>query len=237
MMTELLFTEDSYAKEFDAVVTKVDGRFIVLDKTLFYPQGGGQPADEGILTNDHTEYRVVSAKKMGSDVSHEVDKEGLKVGDKVCGKIDWDRRYLLMRMHTAAHIFADVIEKDAGKLITGNSLGIERSRIDFNLEDFDKEKIQGYADQANKMINRELDVDIDELPYDDAMKLPDIVKLKDILPPTIKNLRIVDIKEMNMQACGGTHVKNTREIGIIEVIKAENRGKNNRRVYFKLKEK
>jgi misacylated tRNA(Ala) deacylase len=226
---------DCYLKEFEAEVIKVDGKFIVLDKTAFFPQGGGQATDTGKLIKDTEEYKVVFAKKIGSDVSHEVDKEGLQVGDKIKGVLDWDRRYMLMRNHTAAHILCEVIHKDTGALITGNQLNIEKSRIDFNLENFNREALQGYADKANEVINKDLPIKIYTMPRDEALKLPSITKLANVLPPAVKELRIVEIESFDIQADGGTHVKSTKEVGELKIIRAENKGKHNRRVYYQLK--
>lgn len=234
-MTELIYMTDCFAKEFDATVTKVDGKFIVLDKTAFYPQGGGQPTDTGKLIKDGEEYQVVFAKKKGPDVSHEVDKEGLQVGDKVHGVLDWDKRYVLMRMHTAAHILSEIFHKETGALITGNQLNTDKSRIDFSLENFDREKINEYVVKANEIVQKDLPIKIYTLPREEAMKLPSVTKLANVLPPAVKELRIVEIVGFDAQADGGTHVKSTKEVGEIEVVGAENKGKNNRRVYFKLK--
>lgn len=234
-MTELLYMVDCYLKEFEAVVTKVDGKFIVLDKTAFYPQGGGQPADTGRLIKDNEEFNVVFAKKIGADVSHEVDREGLKQGDKVKGVLDWDRRYLLMRNHTAAHILCEVIHKETGALITGNQLNTEKSRIDFSLENFDRKALHSYAEKANEIVNKDLPIKIYTMPRDEAFNLPAITKLANVLPPAVKELRIVEIEGFDIQADGGTHVKSTKEIGEIEIIDAENKGKNNRRLYYRLK--
>jgi misacylated tRNA(Ala) deacylase len=234
-MTELWYMTDCYLKEFEAEVTKVDGKFIVLDKTIFYPQSGGQVSDTGRLIKDNEEYKVVFAKKIGPDISHEVDKEGLQVGDKIKGILDWEKRYILMRNHTAAHILCEVIHKDTGALITGNQLNIEKSRIDFSLEQFDREKLHSYADKANEVINKDLPIKIYIMPREEAFKIPTITKLANILPPEVKELRIVEIEGFDIQACGGTHVKSTKEVGELEIIGAENKGKNNRRVYYRLK--
>jgi len=234
-MTELIYMNDCYAKEFDAVVTKVDGKFVVLDKTAFYPQGGGQPTDTGKLVKDGEEYNVVFAKKTGKDVSHEVDKEGLKEGDKIHGIIDWDKRHVLMRMHTAAHILSEIFNKETGALITGNQLNIDKSRIDFSLENFDREKIKEYVSKANDIVQKDLPIKIYTLPREEALKIPTVTKLANVLPPAVKELRIVEIEGFDIQADGGTHVKSTKEVGEIEVLSAENKGKNNRRVYFTLK--
>ena len=234
-MTELIYMTDCFAKEFDAKVTKVDGKFIVLDKTAFYPQGGGQPTDTGKLIKDGEEYQVVFAKKKGPDVSHEVDKEGLQEGDTVHGVLDWGKRYVLMRMHTAAHILCEIFHKETGALITGNQLNVDKSRIDFNLENFDREKISEYVAKANEIVQKDLPIKIYTLPREEALKIPSVTKLANVLPPAVQELRIVEIVGYDTQADGGTHVKSTKEVGEIEVVSAENKGKNNRRVYFKLK--
>jgi len=226
---------DCYAKEFDATVTKVDGKFIVLDKTAFYPESGGQLTDTGKLIKDGEEYKVVFAKKIGPDVSHEVDKEGLQAGDKVHGILDWDRRYLLMRMHTAAHVLSTVIYKETNANITGNQLGLDKSRIDFDLETFDREQLSSYEAKTNEILKKELPVDIQVMPREEAFKIPALVKLQKVLPESIKDIRVVTIQDFDQQACAGTHIKNLKEIGEIEIIKLENKGKGRRRIYFKLK--
>jgi len=234
-MTDLLYMNDCYLREFEAKVVKADGKFVILDKSVFYPQGGGQPCDTGKLVKDGEEFKVVFVKKKGSDVSHELDKQGLQSGDLVKGFIDWDKRYSLMRMHTAAHILSEVIHKQTGALITGNQLNIDKSRIDFSLENFDREALQGYAQKANEVIQSDLPIKIYSLPREEAMKIPSITKLANVLPPAVKELRIVEIEGFDIQADGGTHVKSTKEVGSLEIVNAENKGKNNRRVYFALK--
>lgn len=230
----MLYMEDSYMKEFDAKVKKVNGRFVVLDRSAFYPVGGGQPHDTGRLITENGEYKVLFAKKMDGEVSHEVDKEGLQEGQEVKGIIDWERRYKLMRSHTASHILSAVFHNEAGAEITGNQLGVDKSRVDFSLSDFNRDQIDYYARKANEIIEKNLDVNIYYLDKEKAMEIPGIVKLAKSLPSSIRKLRIVEIGDYDRQADGGTHVKNTSEIGNIEIIKADNKGKNNRRVYFRL---
>ena len=237
-MTEAIYLTDSYMKEFDAKVVSVkDDKYVVLDKTQFYPQSGGQPTDTGVLkrASDGKEFKVVFAKKIGEDISHEVAEPGLKQGDVVQGVLDWENRYRLMRMHTAAHIISAIFHKKAGAKITGNQLGLEKSRIDFNLEAFDREQISAYIDEANGLISKGALVSISFMKREEAMALPEIVKLASVLPPAIKELRIVTIEGIDRQADGGTHVKNINEIGQIEIISLENKGKNNRRLYFTIK--
>ncbi|MFH0869061.1 MAG: alanyl-tRNA editing protein AlaXM [archaeon] len=233
-MTELLYMKDSYLKEFEATVTKVEGKIIVLDKTAFYPQGGGVPDDRGKLVSGDKSYYIRLVKKMGDVVIHEVDEFGLQVGDRVRGWIDWERRYKLMRMHTAAHIFSAVVNRETGALITGNQIDLDRTRIDFDLESFDREKLAGYLEITNAEISKNQPITIEFLPREKVMEIPGIVKLAGALPPSINELRTVKIGDVDIQADGGPHVANTSEIGKIEIIDTENKGKNNRRVYFKL---
>jgi len=226
---------DSYIQNFEAVVESVkDGKFVVLDKTAFYPQGGGQPNDTGRFILNGEEFSVVYVGKFSGNVSHEVAKAGLKSGDKLIGKIDWDRRYKLMRMHTAAHIIDAVLYKEAGALCTGNQLGTDKSRIDFSLDALDKDKIQQYVEIANEYVKKSVDLKIYYMEREEALKIPGVVKLASVMPPEVKELRIVEIPGIDLQADGGTQVKNTSEIGKISLLSVENKGKNNRRMYYTL---
>ncbi len=240
-MTELLYMTDCYKKEFDAKVVNVeeiDGRYFVeLNKTAFYPKGGGQPNDRGKLVFNSGEYKVTNVIKKDGRVLHEV--EGvphLKIGNQVRGEIDWDRRYYFMRCHTAAHILSAVIHKETGAFITGNNISEDKVRIDFNLEEFDREKFKHYEDEVNRIIKEGHEVRLSLMPREEAFKIPDLVKLKKMLPESIKIIRVVTIDGVDVQACAGTHVKNTSEIKGIEIVKVENKGKNNRRAYFKVKQ-
>lgn len=234
-MTKQLYLADSYLKEFDARVMKVvSGKYVVLDESAFYPQGGGQPSDTGKLVKEGEEYRVLFAKKIGSDISLEVDREGLKEGDQVRGALDWENRHELMRMHTAAHLLSAVIYKETGALITGNQLGSEQSRIDFDLEEFDKEKMNEYVEKANQVIGEDLKVEVSYVERGKALEDKQLARLAKGLPENIQAIRIVSIGDYDRQADGGTHVRSLKEIGKIIGLKAENKGKSNRRIYFKL---
>lgn len=235
-MTELLYLEDGYQKEFDAKVERVDGCGVVLDRTCFYPLGGGQPGDTGVIVADGKEYKVINTIRRGSEVMHEVDIEGIREGDSVTCLIDWARRYMFMRGHTACHLLSCVVHEETGALITGNQISEEKCRIDFDLEDFDKDRIFSFEKSVNRLISESIDVETKFLPREEAFQIPGVMKLKDVLPPSVEKIRIVDIGDHDVQACGGTHVKETGEIKGIEIIKAENKGKNNRRVYFKLRD-
>ncbi len=234
-MENALYMTDSYLKEFEAIVESIkDEKYVILDKTAFYPQGGGQPFDTGAILTNSQEYPVVYCGKFEGKISHEVAKPGLKAGDKVKGRIDWDRRYRLMRMHTAAHIIDAVLYNEAKALCTGNQLGTDKSRIDFSLDVLDRDKIQQYIDMANEWVHKAVDVKIYFLPREEALKIPGVVKLAAVMPPEVKELRIVEIPGIDLQADGGTQVNNTSEIGMISLVSVENKGKNNRRMYYTL---
>ena len=227
--------EDSYLKECDANVVSVkDGRYVILDQTIFYPKGGGQPWDTGRIMKGDEAYNVVYVGKFSGEISHEVDQAGLEEGDEVHCVLDWQRRYKLMRSHTAAHVFASLLCTGTGALVTGNQLEEDRVRFDFSLEEFDREILQEYIDKANDFLRKDIPVKWYELPRQEALKIPGVIKMAEALPPEIPVLRIVEVTGVDKQADGGTHVKNLREVGQIELVKAQNKGKFNRRVYFRL---
>jgi len=227
---QALYLTDSYLREWDAIVSSIDGNKVLLNKSAFYPQGGGQPTDLGMITRlaDGRVFKVVMVKKDGI----ELDNTGLAVGDKVRCALDWERRYMLMRMHTAAHILSAVINKETGTLITGNQLDVGKSRLDFNLDEFSREKVEGFVAKANAAMARGAKVETYSMPREAALKLPHMVRLAGALPPEVKELRIVKIGDIDEQADGGTHVADAKEVGSIELLSTENKGKNNRRVYF-----
>jgi Ser-tRNA(Ala) deacylase AlaX len=235
-MTELLYMKDCYLREFDATIISIDGNNIELDKTAFYPSGGGQPNDTGRIIFNGQEFFIKNVFKKNGKVFHEVDRVGLKAGNEIHGIIDWERRYRLMRMHTAAHLISEIINRETGALITGNQLDVEKSRIDYNLENFDREKIKECVNKANEIIQQGLQVKIYFMKREEALKIPKITKLAMGLPENLENIRIVEIEGVDIQADGGTHVSNLKEIGKIEIIKMENKGKNNRRLYYAIKD-
>ncbi|MBI4738007.1 alanyl-tRNA editing protein [Candidatus Woesearchaeota archaeon] len=235
-MTELAYLDDCYAQAFEANVTRAAGTVVVLDKTLFYPTGGGQPTDVGTIRAASGEYNVLNAKKAGQDVEIQLDREGLSQGERITGSVDWNRRHTLMRYHTACHIFSAVVHEATGALITGNQIEAERARVDFDLEKFDREQITTFESKTNELIDRGIPVTIKNISKEEAFQIPSVFKLKNILPPSIETIRIIDIPGCDTQACGGTHVRNTSEIKGVQVTKIDNKGKNNRRIYFVLKD-
>ena len=236
-MENPLYLSDSYARTCGARVIAVsDGKFAALDANIFSPRGGGLASDTGKLVRkgDNAEFKVLYVVKKDGQVLHELDREGLRAGDEVTCEIDWERRHTLMRSHTAGHILSAIMFKRNGILITGNAIDVGKSRFDFSMETFDKDAFQSLIDEANAAIARNLDVSVSHLAREQALLLPGMVKLAGALPPEVKELRIVTIGDVDEQADGGVHVKNTSEIGKIVFLSAENKGKNNRRVYFSL---
>ncbi|HMD79045.1 MAG TPA: alanyl-tRNA editing protein [Nitrososphaerales archaeon] len=228
-MTRKLFWEDMYMKEFDAKVATVDGTKVLLDQTAFNPRGGGLVSDTGMLGG----IRVTEVVKEGDDIFHLMQgPAGFAVGDTVHGVLDWERRHRIMRMHTSAHILSAVVHKQTGGLITGNQISPDESRVDFNLADFDRGKIQSFVDEVNLAVGRGLEVRTFFMKREEALATPGYVKLANAMPPNLAELRIVQIGDVDTQADGGVHVGNTKEIGKVAVVKAENKGKDNRRLYF-----
>lgn len=234
-MTKKLYWEDSYLREFGSIVKNINGNLVELDQTAFFPTGGGEPNDTGKLISNGHEYQVVNVSKENEIILHQVNKEGLKVGEKVKGILDWDRRYRLMRMHTVAHLLSALINKETGALITGGNLDLDKSRIDFNLEIFDRERFIEIVNRANELIKQDAEVKSYIMKKEDALKIPDVIKLAEAAPPDAAELRIVEIVGIDKQADGGNHVRSLKEIGQIEIVKLENKGKNNRRLYYSLK--
>ena len=228
-MTRKLFWEDMYLREFTARVERNEGDAVVLDQTAFNPRGGGLVSDTGTVQGA----RVFEVTKEGEEILHRIEPPTtFKPGDLVSGTLDWERRHRIMRMHTTAHILSSVVNRETGALITGNQISPEESRVDFNLESFDKEKMSAYIDSVNKAASRGLDVRTYFMKRDEAMAVPGLVKLAKAAPPTLDVLRIVEIGDVDTQADGGVHVKNTSEIGTVVGLRTENKGKSNRRMYF-----
>src|SRR5579875_3069622 len=211
-MTRKLFWEDMYLNEFDAVVISSNGNRVVLDRTAFYPQGGGLVSDTGTIDG----IRVIDVVK------------------NVHCALDWARRYSLMKMHTAAHLLSSVIHKKSGALITGNRIAPDESRIDFSLDSYDKQKLLTYVDEVNDIIKEGIDVTVFFMKREEVLRTPGLIKLANAAPPNEEILRVVKIGEIDMQADGGVHVKNTKEIGKVILTKLENKGKANKRIYYRL---
>ncbi|MBI4675261.1 MAG: alanyl-tRNA editing protein [Chloroflexi bacterium] len=230
-MTELLFHADAYLQEFDAMVVAVEGERVALDRTALYARSGGQPSDFGVLRVGDVEYRVVDSKKQGDAVWHHLDHVGVHVGAAVHGVMDWDRRYKLMRTHTALHILCGVIFRDYGASVTGGDMEPLTARMDFEFERMSGEFAQEVEQRINAEVAAARDVRAKILPRAEAFQIPDLIRTKiNLLPAGIEQVRVVEIVGLDLQADGGTHVANTREVGMIRVVGHESKGKINKRL-------
>ena len=234
-MTEALYHSDAYLKEFDAVVTAVEGHAVALDRTAFYPGGGGQPNDEGTLADGARTWKVTRVRKAGADVWHELDGDlsGLQdlTGLAVHGAIDWERRYKLMRTHTAMHILCGVIFRDYGASVTGGNMEPLKGRMDFEFETMRQEFVRQIEEKINVEAAAARPVKVKILPREEAFQIPDLIRTKiNLLPEGIAEVRTVEIEGLDLQADGGTHVANTREVGRIRVVDYKSKGKINKRI-------
>ena len=238
-MTELLFLNDAYVSEFDAVVTGVtDDGGVVLDRTAFYIGGGGQPCDVGTLTDpaSSVEYKVTKAARAGGAIVHTIDGEDRPdAGAALQGAIDWERRYLLMRTHTALHILCGVVWRDYGALVTGGDMRPGTARMDFELENMSAEFAEEVEARVNAEVGEGRDIGVGFMGRAEADAHPDLIRTKiNLLPASIAEVRTIDIVGLDLQADGGTHVHNTREVGRISVVGHESKGRINKRLRIAL---
>lgn len=232
-MVEELFRQDAYIREADAIVTAAEERGVRLDRSIFYPTGGGQPGDTGILRWDGGEAKIVDTVKAdGGDVLHVLAPDAPRpaVGTKVHTALDWERRHLHMRMHTAMHVMSSVIKGS----VTGGQVGADKSRLDFNLDGEVPTK-EWVTEEVNKLIALDRPVTPQWITDEELTARPELVKTMSVRPPMgAGRVRLLAIEGVDLQACGGTHVARTGEIGRIECTKIENKGKMNRRFIIAL---
>ncbi len=234
-MTERLYQTDSYLKDFRAIVTATDGQALMLNRTAFYPAGGGQPHDVGVLSWDGGTARVVRVRGQGAEVWHSLDTEAPAIGTAVHGTLDWERRYQLMRTHTALHVLCGVVWRDYGASVTGGNMEPLQGRMDFEFETMRKDLVAEIEEHVNAEIEQGHSVRIAILPRDEAFKIPDLIRTKiNLLPPQIQQVRTVEIVGLDLQADGGTHVANTFEVGRVQVVDYKSKGAINKRIYIRL---
>jgi misacylated tRNA(Ala) deacylase len=238
-MTELLYQTDSYLKEFEAVITSVlpAERAVVLDRTAFYPGGGGQPCDFGTLTVEDVAYSVGKVRKQGNDVLHFLggDQPLPSNGAAARGTLDWARRYELMRTHTALHILCGTVFRDYGALVTGGEMEPGKGRLDFEFETMRGELVREIEAAINREAAQGREIRVQILPRDEAFQIPDLIRTKiNLLPEGITQVRTVEIVGLDLQADGGTHVHNTNEVGSIRVADYKSKGAINKRIYIEI---
>jgi misacylated tRNA(Ala) deacylase len=221
-------------KEFDATVTAVNGDQVAFDRTAFYPRGGGQPSDQGTLRvgGESGAYRVLEVKKQAGEVWHKLERAAtFAVGARAHGAIDWERRYKLMRTHTALHILCGMMFRDYGVSVTGGDMEPLAARMDFEFDRMSGEFAQEVEQRINVEVAAARAVRARILPRAEAFQIPDLIRTKiNLLPAGIEQVRVVEIVGLDLQADGGTHVANTREVGTIRVVGHESKGKINKRL-------
>jgi misacylated tRNA(Ala) deacylase len=229
------YYEDSYQKSLTATVTAVDGEWIEFDQTIFYPLGGGQPGDTGVLTGpDGRRYPILDTRKNAAtdQVRHQLDSadHALQSGDRIDAELDWDRRYRHMRMHTAMHLLGSLVPVP----VTGGSVGADKSRLDFDLGEHQIEK-EDLTLRMNALVAAAHPVAFGTITEAELDERPELVRTLSVQPPRgAGDIRTVRIEDVDFQPCGGTHVSNTSEIGAVRISKIENKGKRNRRVHLLL---
>jgi misacylated tRNA(Ala) deacylase len=229
--TDLAYLRDAYLREADGTVIAVDGDLVALDRTIFYPTGGGQPHDTGRLGDAD----VVDVRKQGDMVWHRVEGALPAVGDEVHLSVDWDRRHALMRTHTALHVLCGVIWNEWGTAVTGGNPDPLRARMDFEFDPLP----EGFGATVERLVNIELEaarpIEVSFLPRETAVEDEDLIRTKvNMIPDSVKEIRVVDIVGLDKQADGGTHVRSTDEVGRMRVIKTESKGKGNKRIRIEI---
>ncbi|HET7272405.1 MAG TPA: alanyl-tRNA editing protein [Rubrobacter sp.] len=236
-MTEELFLRDSYLKEFEARVVKLEGREVVLDRTAFYPGGGGQPSDKGTLGIGPVEASVVDARREGKEVVHVLDKTIPDTVRELKGALDWERRFAHMRYHTALHVLSGVIWRNFEAKVTGGQMRSGRARMDFSFPGEWTSDVVGEIERlTNEALAEERPVRVYELEREEAVANPDLIRTQvNLIPERVRTIRIVEIEGLDTQADGGTHVANTREVGEMEITGHKSKGRQNKRIEFVLR--
>jgi misacylated tRNA(Ala) deacylase len=238
-MTELLYHTDAYVQEFDATVTNVlaDERAVALDRTAFYAGGGGQPCDFGTLTVNGVVFTVDKVKKQGDDILHFLGgaDDLPSIGSASHGTLDWARRYKLMRTHTALHVLCGTVFRNYGALVTGGDMEPLKGRMDFEFASMRGELVREIEAAVNAEVAKAREVRVNILPREEAFQIPDLIRTKiNLLPEGISHVRTVEIVGLDLQADGGTHVKNTNEVGTIRVVDYKSKGAINKRIYIEI---
>jgi len=235
MRTYPLYLYDSYVRRLDARVLDLNEKGIILDKTIFYPGGGGQINDKGYMFIGEKMIRIERVFKEDDEIYHVPAEFDVEVGDKVVLEIDWERRYRIMKMHTSLHIIGAVMYKDYDVLITGSNIQEDRARIDFPMETMNKEMAMEIVAKADNLALEGHEVKVYFMPVDEALKHKELFRVADqskYLKYMKKDVRIVEVEGIDVELDGGTHVKNTKEIGEIVFLKYESKGRRNRRIYI-----
>ncbi len=231
-MARALYLNDAYLREFDTVVEEVLDDGVGLRETAFYPAGGGQPSDRGVLTaGPDQRWTVTNVAKAGEKILHRVEGPPPAAGTAVHGSVDWELRFAHMRYHTCLHILSGVVFRRFGSVITGNQIYPDRARMDLNLPEFGPQTVAAVVEEVNAVVREAHPVKVRFLPRAEAERDPTLVRVARELVPDVEEVRLIDIEGFDVQADGGTHVANTREVGTVRLLRTENKGAKNKRLY------
>lgn len=234
--TELVYSSDSYLKEINAKIIELHEDGLIIDKTVFYTQGGGQPSDRGVIrkTSDGQEINIVGMKRDSGNLIHLTDKSqehDFKVGDEVMAIIDWDYRYKLMKHHTSLHVLSAVVYRKFEAKVTGGTIYEDKARLDFDLPELNRETATELVKETNEELQKGHKISVEFVSREEADRRPELIRTKiNLLPDSIREIRLVRIGDIDLQADGGLHVNSTEEIGVVELKKIENKGKGRKRI-------
>ncbi len=234
-MTDGLYLDDAYLRAFDGRVVASGPGEVILDRTAFYPEGGGQPADTGRLTAGPARaWSVTAVAKSTAGIIHRVEGPPPSLGELLHGVIDWDRRYAHMRYHTCLHILSGVVYHRFKSDITGGQIYLDRARMDLSIPDFDRRLADEVVAEVNRVVEQDYPIAVRVVPRDELVRNPGLVRVDAQLVPEVESLRVIDIQGFDAQADGGTHVHSTAEVGQVTLQKVENKGARNKRLYLSL---
>tara|TARA_B100000579_G_C22768756_1_gene822888 strand:+ start:134 stop:865 length:732 start_codon:yes stop_codon:yes gene_type:complete len=233
-MTEQIYNSDAYQKEIQSEIIYIGEDYLILDKTIFFPGGGGQPNDLGHLSFNNERFEVVKVKWQDGQITHFIDNNECKkfsIGDSVKCVIDWERRHKLMRTHTSLHILCGVIWRDYKASVTGGNMEPLKGRMDFEFPSLSAELTKEIEEKINLEVQKDRKISVDFLPRKEAFEIPDLIRTKvNLLPESLKIIRTINIEGLDLQADGGTHVSSTSEVGYISITGHESKGKINKRL-------
>jgi misacylated tRNA(Ala) deacylase len=234
-MTDGLYLHDAYLREFDGRVVSVSADGVILDRTAFYPEGGGQPFDNGRLASGpDRSWQVTAVAKSPDGIVHKIEGSPPSVGEPLHGTIDWGRRYTCMRYHTCLHILSGVVYHRFGSDITGGQIYLDRARMDLSLPEFDRSVADQVVTEVNRVVAQNFPIQVRFVPKAELERNPGLVRVEAQLMPEVQELRVIDIQGFDVQADGGTHVRSTGEVGPVALQKIENKGARNKRLYLSL---
>ena len=234
--TELVYSSESYLQELEAEIIEITSEGVAFNKTIFYPQGGGQPSDRGTISSIDNELQctVMGIQKLGNKLIHtisEVQASKFAVGDKVILRIDWDYRYKLMKHHTSLHVLSAVVYRKFDAKVTGGTIYEDKARLDFDLPELNRETAIELVKETNEELQKAHKISVEFVSREEADNRPELIRTKiNLLPASVTEIRLVKIGDIDLQADGGLHVKSTDEIGKVELKKIENKGKGRKRI-------